>query len=164
MRPQFSAYSLKASRWYGSISYLMMQVIFIAVFIGIDSPQTTSQPTVSAAAKVVASRINSRRSICNAEGADGVVPEATIRAAIRHYYLRPGKEHPRAGSPVLTTVPVYFHCSKGNFLTILRCLYKLQRDRIQTVAKIGWSWIIIEYVSEMRSAARAHLTSSRVIS
>src|SRR5947209_113738 len=82
-----------------------------------------------------------------AESADGVVPEATIRAAIRHYYLRPGQEHPRAGSPVLTTVPVYFHCSRGNFLTILRCLYKLQRDRIQTVAKIGWSRTVIEHMS-----------------
>ena len=126
-----------------------MQVIFTAVYIGIDSPQTTSQPVVSAAAKVVASHINSRRSICNAEDADGVVPEATIRAAIRHYYLRPGQEHPRVGSPVLTTVPVYFHCSRGNFLTILRCLYKLQRDRIQTVAKIGWSRTVIEHMSQM---------------
>src|SRR6266536_3118438 len=103
----------------------MMQVIFSAVFIGIDSPQTTSQPTVSSAAKIVSSRINSRRSICNAEGADGVVSEATIRAAIRHYYLRPGQEHPSAGFPVLATVPVSFHCGGGNFLTILRCLYRL---------------------------------------
>src|SRR5437773_10002836 len=92
MRPQFSAYSLKASRWYGSISYLMKQVILTAVFIGIDSPQTTSQPIVSAAAKVVASRMNSRRSTCNAEGADGVIPEATIRGAIRHHCLHPGQE------------------------------------------------------------------------
>src|SRR5437762_2515225 len=139
MRPQFSAYSLKASRWYGSISYLMMQVIFTAVFIGMDSPKTTSQPTVSAAAKVVASRINSRRSICDPDGADGVVPEAIIRAAIHHHYLRPGHEHPEAGRPGPDTVPVCFHCSRGNLLTILRCLYKVQRDRIQTVANIGWS-------------------------
>src|SRR5207247_9887251 len=90
-----------------------------------------------------------------AEDAYGVVPEATIRSSIRHYYLRSGQEHPRAGSPVLTTVPVYFHCRKGNFLTILRCLYKLQRDRIQTVAKIGWSRTVIEHMSQMSSASRA---------
>src|SRR4029453_16320479 len=94
MGPQFSAYSLKASRWYGSISYRIKQVIFIAVFIGIDFVHTTSQPIVSAAAKVVARRMNSRRSICNAEDADGVISEATIRAAIRHHCLHPAPEHP----------------------------------------------------------------------
>src|SRR6266498_4390760 len=95
--PQFSAYSLKASRWYGSISYRIKQVIFIAVFIGIDFAHTTSQPIVSAAAKVVERRMNSRRSICNAEGADGVLSEATMRAAIRHHCLYPGQEFPSSG-------------------------------------------------------------------
>ena len=75
-------------------SYRIKQVIFIAVFIGIDFAHTTSPPIVSAAAKVVARRVNSRRSIRNAEGADGVISEATMRDAIRHHCLHPGQEFP----------------------------------------------------------------------